>query len=226
MDDAWEALDVDDSDLPSLLRPSTLLPSKRQHSPLPPSPQQNPNKTNNTIFRSLEPCSQFPRPSQNQPKSNKPETLDSQSQRLTLPQFEKNQNDDPPSTSYQRLIPGPAGAVQATMNRKARSNRFGEDQIPTQEYIRRMNGEDEVENDEDFKRNSWLCAMEFLFNEKSSMGSSVSEGKIVLESNLSSTKTCSNIDRIPLVLSLFPSSLPSPLIVQSTLMLLDNKLLL
>ncbi|KAI3976976.1 hypothetical protein MKX01_008834 [Papaver californicum] len=41
MDDAWEALDVDDSDLVSLLRPSTFLSCKH---PLFPPPKQNPTK--------------------------------------------------------------------------------------------------------------------------------------------------------------------------------------
>ncbi|KAI3910396.1 hypothetical protein MKX01_034790 [Papaver californicum] len=174
MDDAWEALDVDDSDLVSLLRPSTLLPCKR---PLPP-PKQNPNKTkNNTIFHSLQPCSQS-------------KTLESQTQK----------RDDLPSTSNRRLIPGPAGILQATMNRKARDNRIGEDQIPTQEFIRRMNGEEDAgENDPDFKRNPWLCAVEF------DMG--FEEGK----SNLSSIKTCLTNKRVSLVIAMVKSCKPNGL---------------
>ncbi|KAI3830888.1 hypothetical protein MKW92_009054 [Papaver armeniacum] len=176
-DDAWEALDVDDSDLVSLLRPSTLLPCKRPLPPPPPS-QQNPNKTrNNTIFHSLRPCSQ-------------PKTLESQTQK----------RDDLPSTSNRRLIPGPAGLLQATMNRKARDNRSGEDQIPTQEFIRRMNGEeDEGENDPDFKRNPWLCVVEF------DMG--LEEGK----SNLGSIKNCLSNRRISLVIAMVKSCKPNGL---------------
>lgn len=170
-DDAWEALDVDDSDLVSLLRPSTLLPCKR---PLPPPPsQQNPNKTrDNTIFPSLRPCSQ--------------------------PQTQKR--DDLPSTSNRRLIPGPAGLLQATMYRKARDNRSGEDQIPTQEFIRRMNGEeDEGENDPDFKRNPWLCAVEFDVG--------FEEGK----SNLGSIKNCLSNRRVSLVIAMVKSCKPNGL---------------
>ncbi|XP_021292315.1 uncharacterized protein LOC110422644 [Herrania umbratica] len=115
--DPWEALDLDASDLPSLLRPCKRKP---QYSP-PPSPIKN-----------------------LQPTPNSP----------------------PPSSPC--LIPGPAGAVQAAMLRKIqnKSNRvgIGEEPLPTQEYIRRA-----VENpgadDDDFSRDPWLFAVEFIRRE-------------------------------------------------------------
>ncbi|MCL7024037.1 hypothetical protein MKW94_021562 [Papaver nudicaule] len=177
MDEAWEDLDVDDSDLVSFLRPSsTILPCKR---PLPLPLSQNPNKTKtNTIFPSLEPCSQS-------------RTLESQRKTLT------QKRADLPSTSNRRLIPGPAGILQATMNRRAAARDSSRIQIPTQEFIRRMNGEeDEGENDPDFKRNPWVCAVEF--------GMGFEKGI----TNLGSIKTTK---RVSLVIAIVKSCKPSGL---------------
>ncbi|KAF8389995.1 hypothetical protein HHK36_024515 [Tetracentron sinense] len=178
--ESWEALDLDDSDLPSLLRPSK-------------------HKSNNNVnTSSLQPCSQLPLLSQ-----SPPETLDSHSHsQQPLPQV----HDPAPSTSPpRRLIPGPAGAVLSAMLRRTRNHRSfvpGEDRIPTQEHLRRVqedgDGEDEDE-DEDFKRNSWLCALDFLHREGT------------VRSSLSSIKTNLNSDRVPQVVAVIKSSTPNGL---------------
>ncbi|KAI3472783.1 hypothetical protein Pfo_031081, partial [Paulownia fortunei] len=145
----WEALDLDDSDLPSLLRPC-----KRRRSTSP-----------TTTVAAANPLSQSPscQPSE----ENHPEQL---------------QQQPPPSTSRRRTIPGPAGAVQAAMLRKDldrenqsfsnyrenngedfNGNRHSNGVISTQDYIRRAM-EDTAEFDDDFTRQPWLSALQFLGN--------------------------------------------------------------
>ncbi|XP_055828675.1 uncharacterized protein LOC129896737 isoform X2 [Solanum dulcamara] len=131
----WEALDVDDSDLHSLLRPC------KRH-------QQNPNLSTSTFTSSS--------PALITPPSRTPETSQLENSH--------NQLQSPP----QRLIPGPAGAVQAaiiqrTYDRQCHSSisSQSDNPIPTQEYIRRA-VENSTDFDYDFQSNPWLCALEFV----------------------------------------------------------------
>lgn len=135
----WEeALDVDDSDLPSLLRPpTTLLPCNNRPYTNNPSPNPNPNPNPNSCqVPTLARCSQ----SQN-------------------PQNIADSNHNPCSGSGNRtvrLIPGPAGAIQVAMLRKNAAqagnvSRARDDGIHRNEFP-----------DEDFNGNPWLCALDFL----------------------------------------------------------------
>lgn len=88
-------------------------------------------------------------------------------QRCSLP----SQFDHPPSepnhASSFRLIPGPAGTVQAAINRRKNkeiNEMMGlgdEEPIPTHEYIK-MAVEDRVADDDDFTRDPWLCGVDFV----------------------------------------------------------------
>lgn len=137
----WEALDLDDSDLPSLLRPCN---THFRHQT---SPPKSPNPTSISSSQQQHPfihsCTQ---------------TLTSQSQHSNSPS---------PLPASPRLIPGPAGAVQAAMHRRTHHNQAllhpEEELVPTQEFIRRVveNG-DHADADDDFMRDPWLCALEFL----------------------------------------------------------------
>ncbi|OMP10651.1 hypothetical protein COLO4_04377 [Corchorus olitorius] len=113
----WEALDVDDSEFSSLLRPCT---HKPQNSPSPPNPEP------------------FSLLAQNPP---------------LLP-------------STPTLIPGPAGAVQAAMLRKLHNKNnplcVGDEPLPTQEYIRRAVEDPCADDDDDFSRDPWLFALDFI----------------------------------------------------------------
>lgn len=145
----WEALDIDDSDLSSFLRPC-----KRLHSDSPPK------ATHAAAISTASPSHLI---SQLNPQSS-PETLTASGSQFLLPQSN-------PAASALDLIPGPAGAVQAAMQRRALGHQSlldnAADPIPTQEFIRRVveNGD---ENDHDFNTNAWLCALEFLRREGSS----------------------------------------------------------
>ncbi|KAJ0972085.1 hypothetical protein J5N97_020044 [Dioscorea zingiberensis] len=162
----WEdAIDVDDSDLPSLLSP-------------PPPPLPNPS------LPSLRPCSQPPRPSSH---AQPPDTA--------VPPEKVN-------SDARRLIPGPAGAVQAAMLRRSASPAV----LPLRTGPRL---ETEVgadfrpdlgEEDEDFKMNPWLCALNFLEN---GHGSLISIGSI---------KNCgSDFERVPQVSGIVKSCTPNGL---------------
>ncbi|XVE63971.1 hypothetical protein DITRI_Ditri07aG0063600 [Diplodiscus trichospermus] len=128
--DPWETLDLDDSDLPSLLRPC-----KRKPQNCPPSISKR-NRQAHSLFS--------PQPVTPIPNSN-----------------------SPPSSSPS-LIPGPARAVQAAMLQKLqnRDSPFSVDEEPlsTQEYIRRA-VEDPGADDDDFLRDPWLFALEFIRRE-------------------------------------------------------------
>ncbi|XP_043700401.1 uncharacterized protein LOC122651143 [Telopea speciosissima] len=208
----WEeALDVDDSDLPSLLRPSTLLLCKRH---LLPEQSNKPTTdiicSSRTLSLSLEPCSQLHRPSQSQTQIHFPETLDSQSDHR-LPQIEiseveeeeEQQQQQGPSTSSLRLLPGPAGALQAAMHRHARyrEQKFScsQEQIPTQEFLRRVH--EGGDGDEDFRTNSWLCALDFLGG---------GDG-VALRSPLRSIKPRVGIEKVPQVVAVIKSCVPNGL---------------
>ncbi|KAF8022579.1 hypothetical protein BT93_F0175 [Corymbia citriodora subsp. variegata] len=157
MEEPWEALDVDDSDLSSFRPP----PKRRQTLIDPPIPSSV-----------LRPCSH--RSSQPPSQHPGPQTLVSQAPRspgsFSLPPPESRPRSE--EAKGERRIPGPAGAVQAAMQRRARrsSEGFpiagGEEEeeanvIPTQEYIKRAleNGD---EDDGDFTLDPWVCAVEFM----------------------------------------------------------------
>ncbi|KAJ8752560.1 hypothetical protein K2173_005449 [Erythroxylum novogranatense] len=82
----------------------------------------------------LQPCSLLPLPSQNR-------------QTLSSP--------NPPP----RLIPGPAGVVQAAMKRRKHQI---ENPIPTQEYIKRAVEDGVGDEDDDFSRGPWLASVDFI----------------------------------------------------------------
>ncbi|KAM1129736.1 hypothetical protein ACFX13_040200 [Malus domestica] len=69
------------------------------------------------------------------------------------------------SSASPPLIRGPAGAVQAAMQRRTQIHRHGDDQnvepIPTQEFVRRVveNGDDK---DTDFAADPWLSALDYV----------------------------------------------------------------
>ncbi|XP_010264243.1 PREDICTED: uncharacterized protein C17orf53 homolog [Nelumbo nucifera] len=211
----WEALDVDDTDLPVLVRCSALLPSKRPPPPPPPPPappppppsqqlqQQQPPQperiySSNTQSLSQEPCSQLRCFSQSQPITHDSEALEYHS----IPSSPRvEEREEPSSTSARRLIPGPAGAVQAAMHRLDRNRQnfsTGEERIPTQEYLRRA--QEEGEDDEDFKRNPWLCAIDFLQSEGADMGKGG-----VMRTPLCSIKTRFGSDRVLQVVAVIKS---------------------
>ncbi|KAG5618869.1 hypothetical protein H5410_018693 [Solanum commersonii] len=164
----WEALDVDDSDLHSLLRPC-----KRLH--------QNPNPSTSTSTSSS--------PALLTPPSRTPESSQLESSH--------NQVQSPP----QRLIPGPAGAVQVAMLQRTHDRQCHssissqrDNPIPTQEYIRRA-VENSTEFDYDFQSNPWLCALEFVGAEK---------GKIPC-TPLSSVNKCLEAARVDQVVAVVKS---------------------
>ncbi|XP_060205444.1 uncharacterized protein LOC132633199 isoform X4 [Lycium barbarum] len=156
----WEALDVDDSDLHSLLRPC----KRRLH-------HQNPNLSTST----------------------------SSSPPLEISQLENSHNNQLQSPPQQRIIPGPAGAVQAAMqqrthDRQSHNSMSGDNTIPTQEYIRRA-VENSSDFDYDFQSNPWLCALEFVGEEN---------GKIQC-TPLSSVNKCLNAARVDQVVAVVKS---------------------
>ncbi|KAI3797483.1 hypothetical protein L1987_32740 [Smallanthus sonchifolius] len=138
----WEeALDVDDSDLhpPTLLRPC-----KQQRC----SYQTNSITATATTATAAAACI-----SQSQTLDSSPlpsQSVNSLPQNLTS----ASPAEPPPQT---HTIPGPAGIVQAAKLRKGQE----EHAMATQEYIRKV--VEDPEEDEDFKRNPWLSAIEFLY---------------------------------------------------------------
>ncbi|XAR63967.1 hypothetical protein NMG60_11024140 [Bertholletia excelsa] len=158
----WEnALDVEDSDLSSLLRPCKRL---RLVSSSPPLPSQS-------LYHPLPHCTS-----------------------------------SSSSSSSSTLIPGPAGAVQAAMLRKARNKNsasdYDEPPIPTQEFIRRAI--EDAADDDDFKRKPWLSALQFLAQQETERG------------DIHSTPICSvnesiNIDRVDQVVAVIKSMTPNGL---------------
>ncbi|KAH0461053.1 hypothetical protein IEQ34_008628 [Dendrobium chrysotoxum] len=149
--EGWEGqIDVDDSDLQSVLRPPLL------HSSCPP----------HAILNRLEPCSQIS--SSFQTLDRIPSIPPFQSQLPTnISEINQNEEEEHPKFSISRpLIPGPAGAIQAAMRRRsaaASSKRL----LPEEE------GSDDLdlcvnEEDGDFKLNPWLYSLSFLGQGKDS----------------------------------------------------------
>ncbi|XP_057951975.1 uncharacterized protein LOC131146402 isoform X2 [Malania oleifera] len=182
--DPWEALDIDDSDLSSFLRPC-----KRPHHP------PSPIKTTAAATRVSDPTDCSPPFLESAPI---PPTQ-------TLDPLPLHHSPEVATTSL-RPIPGPAGAVQAAMHRKARNDRnfFTDDPIPTQEYIRRVVENGTCDDDDDFSRNPWLCAVDFLSRKGMVDG-------VAIGTPLSSIKKCSNADRIAQVVAIVKSCSPNGL---------------
>ncbi|XP_017246261.1 uncharacterized protein LOC108217875 [Daucus carota subsp. sativus] len=122
MEENWESLDVDDSDLPSLiLRPCS-----------------NSNKHNHNHI--------------SQPQQ----------------QHHQQQPQRTPPLISPRLIPGPAGKIQAAMNRK-RLHHSDSPLLPTQDFLLKAAQCSDLsfQDDDDFKADAWLRALRFLGNAQS-----------------------------------------------------------
>ncbi|XP_054822052.1 uncharacterized protein LOC129320564 isoform X1 [Prosopis cineraria] len=181
----WEALDIDDSDLSSFLRPCKrpLLdsPPKASHAVAANASQQL------LIF---------------QPNSHSPEALTSSNSQFLFPRAK-------PTVLPHRLIPGPAGVVQAAMQRRALGRQSlledAADSIPTQEFIRRVveNGDN---NDHDFNTNPWHCALDWLRRE-----GMVDRNSVPFGTPLSSIKKHINIERVGQVIAVIKSCAPNGL---------------
>ncbi|XP_052181038.1 uncharacterized protein LOC127794153 [Diospyros lotus] len=165
----WEALDIDDSDLHSLLRPCNRRSRQTDSHSLSSSQPHHPTLAPNPNF----------------------------SHSLQPPQFQP-----PPPPETQFVIPGPAGAVQAAMHRKARANCRDGPAMPTQEYIRRA--VEEGQEDDDFDRHPWLSALQFLGPQDI-----VDSG--LPSTPLSSIKKCPNIGRVDQVVAVIKSCIPNGL---------------
>ncbi|PWA45139.1 hypothetical protein CTI12_AA520240 [Artemisia annua] len=74
----------------------------------------------------------------------------------------QNPNSDNLAENPVRIIPGPAGIIQAAKLRKLADIREGEEEcvMATQEYIRKA--VEDPNEDEDFKRGPWVSAVEFV----------------------------------------------------------------
>ncbi|PKA58377.1 hypothetical protein AXF42_Ash013883 [Apostasia shenzhenica] len=146
----WEdQIDVDDSDLQSLLHPFPFPSSSSLQAP----------------SRSLQPCSQIPRSSQNVDHGSSVLPPYWQSQNASqLQDSNRNQGGEDLSkaTAFGIQIPGPAGAVQAAMRRKSAA--AVAQSPPALEAGGYCHVLDVNEEDEDFKLNPWLCALNFLEN--------------------------------------------------------------
>ncbi|CDO98345.1 unnamed protein product [Coffea canephora] len=151
----WEeALDLDDSDIPSLLRPC-----KRHHRQT--SISAAATTTSTSLSQpTLRPC------------SNRPQTLviEEETEQQQHQEQQRQQFSRPNSPQRRRIIPGPAGAVQSAMLQKNRdrerehlfsSQTSDSNPIPTQEYIRRA-VENAPEFDDDFSSDPWLSALQFI----------------------------------------------------------------
>ncbi|KAM6568110.1 hypothetical protein CsatB_016095 [Cannabis sativa] len=114
----------------------------------------------------------------------------------------------PPSSRRQFLIPGPAGAVQLAMERKSRVDGmlFYEDLIPTQEYIRKVIEDGDASEDEDFRADPWLSALDFLRTEGMVDGDCSVPG-----TPLGSIKKGFRSDRAALVVAIIKSCTPNGL---------------
>ncbi|XP_028786961.1 uncharacterized protein LOC114751777 [Neltuma alba] len=182
----WEALDIDDSDLSSFLRPC-----KRHH-------LDSSSKASHTIAAN---ASQQRLIFQRNPHSP-PETLPASHCHSLLPQAKA-------PALPNRLIPGPAGVVQAAMQRRALGHQSlledAADSIPTQEFIRRVvqYGDD---NDHDFNTNAWHCALGWLRRE-----GKVDRNSVVFGTPLSSIKKQINIERVGQVIAVIKSCTPNGL---------------
>ncbi|XP_031269041.1 uncharacterized protein LOC116140456 [Pistacia vera] len=107
--------------------------------------------------------------------------------------------------SFNPTIPGPAGAVQSAMHRKS-SMSIGEEPIPTQEYIRRVVEDPSLQNDDDFARDPWLFAVDFVRRQ-----GLVGEDGVAIGTPLSCIKNGINMDKISQIVAIVKSSTPNGL---------------
>ncbi|KAI0485887.1 hypothetical protein KFK09_029458 [Dendrobium nobile] len=182
--EGWEGqIDVDDSDLQSVLRPL-------HHSSCPP----------HAILNRLEPCSQIS--SSFQTLDRTPSIPPFQSQLPTnISEINQNEEEEHPKLSISRpLIPGPAGAIQAAMRRRsaaASSERLlpeGEGSVDLDLCVN--------EEDGDFKLNPWLYSLSFLGQGKDS---NLSYPISLINAQRSATQ------RIPQVVGIIKSCTPNGL---------------
>ncbi|XP_020574866.1 uncharacterized protein LOC110020924 [Phalaenopsis equestris] len=183
--EGWEEqIDVDDSDLHSVLVPQLLPSSSRQ-----------------ALSHRLHPCSQI---------SSSFQTLDPipsipsfQSQILTHTS-RRNQNEEqehlPKLNTSRPLIPGPAGAIQIAMRRQSAT-------AASKRSIFEGKGSDDLdlcleEEDGDFKLNPWLCSLSFLGIGKDSI--------LPYPISLINAQRCST-NRIPQVVGIVKSCTPNGL---------------
>ncbi|XP_058107916.1 uncharacterized protein LOC131251297 isoform X4 [Magnolia sinica] len=170
--ETWEALDVDDSDLPSLLRHSSTLVACKRGTPNNHRQDQQPKRSvssSSISLSCLQPCFKSPHnPCQTQPEN--PTTAE--------------QRPSPDVDRAYHLIPGPAGSIQAAMRRRTTGI---ENCCPMPDY---------EEEDGDFKRNPWLCALDFIgLDSKSPLPHSI--------------KTSKSMDRVPQVVGIIKSCTPN-----------------
>ncbi|XP_023516131.1 uncharacterized protein C17orf53 [Cucurbita pepo subsp. pepo] len=191
----WEALDLDYSDVHSLLRPLKRHRSPRSLSAAP---------TSTLSLPLLETCSLSPSQPQSQPCNDLFESDFSSQNPICRSQRISTELESPcPSGASLRIIPGPAGAVQAAMQRRTRGEKSfyvgDEEPVPTQEYIRRVieNGDEE---DGDFNGNPWVCALDFVRG----LGAMDGRGDLT-ETPLSSIKNAFNAEKVALVVAIIKS---------------------
>ncbi|KAJ0463018.1 putative recombination protein [Helianthus annuus] len=125
------------------------------------------------------------------------QTVNTHPQTLTLASAQHPQS---PSSSQSppqsRTIPGPAGIVQAAKLRKSRDS---VNPMATQEYIRKV--VEDPEEDEDFKRNPWLSAVEFVH----------ADGVFSSASNLGEINKCQRNGKLDQVVAVIKSCTPNGL---------------
>ncbi|CAH9143965.1 unnamed protein product [Cuscuta epithymum] len=140
-EESWEGLEVDDSDLRSLLQPCKRLRHDKSNGISAATTSSNPPFT--TISASSH--------------------ISEGGNHNSLLQTESTH---PPPQSHR--IPGPAAVVQSAMHQRDLDRQFRESSlsqdgnpIPTQDYVRKA-VEGYSEFDYDFKSNAWVCALHFI----------------------------------------------------------------
>eukprot|EP00258_Populus_trichocarpa_P022019 XP_024438038.1 uncharacterized protein C17orf53 [Populus trichocarpa] len=123
---------------------------------------------------------------------------------------QNTQNNPPPPTTTYSKIPGPAGTVQAAMHRrKSQINEHlmeEEEPIPTQEYIRRAVEDSGCAEDDDFTRDPWLSAVDFVRHQ-----GLVVDGDGAIGIPLSVIKRWASFDRVAQVVAIVKSCRPNGL---------------
>ncbi|KAF3785381.1 Uncharacterized protein EJ110_NYTH27960 [Nymphaea thermarum] len=231
-DDPWECLDVDDSDLRPLVRPSTLLPSKR---PLQ-IPDAHLEKTGkhvavslhsapSTQLPSLEPCSQRIR------GPFESEKIREESPFCSIQNVDANQENSAERAESEEIrvqathdlgnklrfrhrIPGPAGAVQLAMQKDSAVG--GERSFHPQDGVSfDLMG---CHEDEDFKKSPWLLAVDFVEKQQSRLGryEYVEDFVCPVDAEAASRTTpikliksiAQSVDRLPQVVGILKSCVP------------------
>ncbi|CAN6451816.1 unnamed protein product [Victoria cruziana] len=218
-DDPWDCLDVDDSDLQLLVRPSTLLPSKRSlqipdaqlgktgiHVPL------SLHSTPSVQLPPLEPCSQRIRTSfgtetireenqfcsiQNPDPNRENSAGHSESEEIRV----RETHDFGNRLRFRRRIPGPAGAVQLAMQRDSEVGGGGS--FPRQNGVScDLMG---CHEDDDFNKGPWLRAMDFTGKQQSELDAEAASRTTPIKLIKSITQS---VDRLPQVVGVLISCMP------------------